>query len=92
VPDDDVTGDMERARALAAAAEGALAAAEAAARVVQMAAARRASREERAAVRIQAYYRGYLVSTCHQSGQPVRLPHSTSELIFVRAVILRRSC
>jgi hypothetical protein len=47
--EDDVTGDMERARALA--------------RAVRMAAARRASREERAAVRIQAYYRGYLVST-----------------------------
>ena len=53
--------DMERARALAAAAEAAVAAAEAAARVVRLAALRRLSREERAAVRIQAYYRGYLV-------------------------------
>ncbi|KAG2657991.1 protein IQ-DOMAIN 1-like isoform X2 [Panicum virgatum] len=52
--DDD---DMERARALAAAAEAAVAAA---ARVVRLAALRRLSREERAAVRIQAYYRGYL--------------------------------
>ncbi|KAG2650422.1 uncharacterized protein LOC120655503 isoform X2 [Panicum virgatum] len=52
--------DMERARALAAAAEAAVAAAEAAARVVRLAALRRLSREERAAVRIQAYYRGYL--------------------------------
>ncbi|CAN6237926.1 unnamed protein product [Urochloa humidicola] len=51
---------MERARALAAAAEAAVAAAEAAARVVRLAALRRLSREERAAVRIQAYYRGYL--------------------------------
>jgi hypothetical protein len=56
--------DMERARALAAAAEAAVAAAEAAARVVRLAALRRLSREERAAVRIQAYYRGYLVRTC----------------------------
>ncbi|KAF8656937.1 hypothetical protein HU200_060437 [Digitaria exilis] len=52
--------DMERARALAAAAEAAVAAAEAAARVVRLAALRRLSREERAAVRIQANYRGYL--------------------------------
>ncbi|XP_062223470.1 protein IQ-DOMAIN 21-like [Phragmites australis] len=58
--DEEVAGDMERARALAAAAEAAVAAAEAAARVVRMAVHRRASREERAAVRIQAYYRGYL--------------------------------
>ncbi|KAL5208069.1 hypothetical protein ABZP36_032504 [Zizania latifolia] len=57
---DDVDGEVERARALAAAAEAAVAAAEAAARVVRMAALRRASREERAAVRIQAFYRGYL--------------------------------
>uniref|UniRef100_A0A0E0CJG8 DUF4005 domain-containing protein n=1 Tax=Oryza meridionalis TaxID=40149 RepID=A0A0E0CJG8_9ORYZ len=57
---DDGYGEVERARALAAAAEAAVAAAEAAARVVRMSALRRASREERAAVRIQAFYRGYL--------------------------------
>ncbi|XP_040376259.1 protein IQ-DOMAIN 14-like isoform X2 [Oryza brachyantha] len=56
----DEYGEVERARALAAAAEAAVAAAEAAARVVRMSALRRASREERAAVRIQAFYRGYL--------------------------------
>ncbi|XP_052144092.1 protein IQ-DOMAIN 21-like isoform X2 [Oryza glaberrima] len=57
---EDGYGEVERARALAAAAEAAVAAAEAAARVVRMSALRRASREERAAVRIQAFYRGYL--------------------------------
>ena len=59
--EEELADDMERARALAAAAEAAVAAAEAAARVVRLAALRRLSREERAAVRIQAYYRGYLV-------------------------------
>lgn len=61
--EEELADDMERARALAAAAEAAVAAAEAAARVVRLAALRRLSREERAAVRIQAYYRGYLVRT-----------------------------
>ncbi|XP_062217355.1 protein IQ-DOMAIN 21-like [Phragmites australis] len=51
--EEEVADDMERARALAAAAETA-------ARVVRMSALRRSSWEERAAVRIQAFYRGYL--------------------------------
>ncbi|KAJ1257292.1 hypothetical protein BS78_K119600 [Paspalum vaginatum] len=58
--EEELADDMERARALAAAADAAVAAAEAAARVVRLAALRRLSREDRAAVRIQAYYRGYL--------------------------------
>ncbi|KAG0532855.1 hypothetical protein BDA96_04G141900 [Sorghum bicolor] len=62
--EEELADDMERARALAAAAEAAVAAAEAASRVVRLAALRRLSREERAAVRIQAYYRGYLVRIC----------------------------
>ncbi|KAG1330446.1 putative protein IQ-DOMAIN 14 [Cocos nucifera] len=47
--------------ATAAAAEAAAAAAEAAAQVVRLAGYGRLSREEKAAVRIQSYYRGYLV-------------------------------
>lgn len=50
------------AAATAAAAEAAAAAAEAAAKVVRLAGYGRLSREEKAAVRIQSYYRGYLVS------------------------------
>ncbi|XP_008783186.2 protein IQ-DOMAIN 1 isoform X1 [Phoenix dactylifera] len=46
--------------ATAAAAEAAAAAAEAAAKVVRLAGYGRLSREEKAAVRIQSYYRGYL--------------------------------
>ncbi|XP_010915968.1 protein IQ-DOMAIN 21 isoform X2 [Elaeis guineensis] len=48
------------AAATAAAAEAAAAAAEAAAKVVRLAGYGRLSREEKAAVRIQSYYRGYL--------------------------------
>lgn len=47
--------------ATAAAAEAAAAAAEAAAQVVRLAGYGRLSRDEKAAVRIQSYYRGYLV-------------------------------
>lgn len=48
--------------ATAAAAEAAVAAAQAAAKVVRLAGYGRHSREERAAIFIQSYYRGYLVS------------------------------
>lgn len=50
------------AAATAAAAEAAAAAAEAAAKVVRLAGYGRFSREEKAAVRIQSFYRGYLAS------------------------------
>lgn len=49
--------------ATAAAAEAAVAAAQAAAKVVRLTGYRRHSREERAAIFIQSYYRGYLVIT-----------------------------
>lgn len=49
------------AAATAAAAEAAVAAAQAAARVVRLAGYGRQSTEERAAILIQSYYRGYLV-------------------------------
>ena len=52
------------AAATAAAAEAAVAAAQAAARVVRLAGYGRQSKEERAAVLIQSYYRGYLVRSC----------------------------
>lgn len=48
--------------ATAAAAEAAVAAAQAAAKVVRLAGYGRHSKEERAAILIQSYYRGYLVS------------------------------
>lgn len=51
------------AAATAAAAEAAVVAAQAAARVVRLAGYGRQSKEERAAILIQSYYRGYLVST-----------------------------
>ncbi|XP_020097043.1 protein IQ-DOMAIN 1 isoform X2 [Ananas comosus] len=51
---------MAVAAATAAAAEAAVAAAQAAAKVVRLAGYGRMSREEKAAVRIQSYYRGYL--------------------------------
>lgn len=57
---------MAVAAATAAAAEAAVAAAQAAAKVVRLAGYGRMSREEKAAVRIQSYYRGYLVSEIHQ--------------------------
>lgn len=47
--------------ATAAAAEAAVAAAQAAAKVVRLAGYRRQSEEERAAILIQSFYRGYLV-------------------------------
>lgn len=55
---------MAVAAATAAAAEAAVAAAHAAAKVVRLAGYGRMSTEEKAAVVIQSYYRGYLVSPC----------------------------
>lgn len=49
--------------ATAAAAEAAIAAAQAAAKVIRLAGYGRQSNEDRAAVLIQSYYRGYLVRT-----------------------------
>lgn len=61
-----VTGDRNHAIAVAvataAAAEAAVAAAQAAAKVVRLAGYGRQSNEERAAIIIQSYYRGYLVN------------------------------
>nr|CAD1843488.1 unnamed protein product [Ananas comosus var. bracteatus] len=62
---------MAVAAATAAAAEAAVAAvaaAQAAAKVVRLAGYGRMSREEKAAVRIQSYYRGYLVSPASATG------------------------
>ena len=63
-----ITEDSRRAIAVAAAtaaaAEAAVAAAQAAARVVRLAGYGRHSKEERAAILIQSYYRGYLVRPC----------------------------
>ncbi|KAJ8491641.1 hypothetical protein OPV22_013362 [Ensete ventricosum] len=58
--DDDDAAERERERAIAEAKKAAAAAAEAAARVVRLGACDRPSREQRAAVVIQAFYRGYL--------------------------------
>ncbi|WOL08365.1 protein IQ-DOMAIN 1-like isoform X2 [Canna indica] len=57
---DDGREVVEREKAIAAATRAAAAAAEAAARVVRLAGCARPSREERAAVVIQSFYRGYL--------------------------------
>lgn len=58
---EDRTHAIAFAAATAAAAEAAVAAAQAAARVVRLAGYGRQSTEERAAILIQSYYRGYLV-------------------------------
>ncbi|RRT42446.1 hypothetical protein B296_00022427 [Ensete ventricosum] len=58
--DDAAERERERERAIAEAKKAAAAAAEAAARVVRLGACDRPSREQRAAVVIQAFYRGYL--------------------------------
>ena len=60
--DEDDAAERERERAIAEAKKAAAAAAEAAARVVRLGGYDRPSREARAAVVIQAFYRGYLVS------------------------------
>lgn len=59
---DDQDHAIAVAVATAAAAEAAVAAAQAAAKVVRLAGYGRRSKEERAAILIQSYYRGYLVS------------------------------
>ncbi|THU70046.1 hypothetical protein C4D60_Mb08t20900 [Musa balbisiana] len=58
--DEDDAAERERERAIAEAKKAAAAAAEAAARVVRLGGYDRPSREARAAVVIQAFYRGYL--------------------------------
>lgn len=61
---DEEVEQSEHRAVVAAAAEAALMAAEATSRMIRMAAYKRAmaaSREDRAAVHIQAFYRGYLV-------------------------------
>ncbi|XP_038974782.1 uncharacterized protein LOC103717942 [Phoenix dactylifera] len=65
------------AAATAAAADAAAAAAEAAAQVVRLAGYARLSREEKAAVRIQSYYRGYLITTCREENVSEILSFST---------------
>lgn len=59
---DDRNHAIAVAVATAAAAEAAVAAAQAAAKVVRLAGYSRHTKEERAAILIQSYYRGYLVS------------------------------